>query len=170
MESGQKEESIVIPVNFACYQDSFESFTIGIPTFTYEIMLNHAFAYAWHRKNSPSITRFARWCLLFPCNLDMNCGWQWVNWAIERTHTHTHAPRCENKWGYISIDEYDKWKWAACQNLLLLSLLIRYVQHDGTPIGNLWIGNGLAITHGILQLQYIDCCVCVYVSACLHVF
>lgn len=42
------------------------------------------------------------------------------------THKHTHC---------IRIDEYDKYEWAshltpACQNLLLLSLLIRYVQQQ----------------------------------------
>lgn len=49
----------------------FELFAIGIP-FTYEIMLNHAFAYSGiARKICALIIRFARWCLLFPCNLDL---------------------------------------------------------------------------------------------------
>lgn len=143
------EESRTIVFNISPIQwISFELFAILVfPAFhiTYEIMLNHPFASAWHHKNLPPIIRFARWCLLFPYNLEV---------AIERNEwlskLNTAYTPCENKCGgYISIDVYDKWKWTACQNLLLLSLLIRYVQHDGTTIGNSWNGNGLFITHGM---------------------
>lgn len=104
----------------------------SIPAFhiTYEIKLNHAFAYAQHHKNLPPIIRFARWCLLFPCNLDdvnarvaVWCGGD-CEQILHKWNNQPPPPPTNNNvkinGAYISIDEYDKWKMNSMSKFIII--------------------------------------------------
>lgn len=126
----------------------YKLFAIGLP-FTYEIMLNHAFASSITPNRAflcALIIRFARWCLLLPYNCDEQCVVEFIllkrklivrmlnvaRWVWERTLKQMNEQKggLQCRWLMNMINVNERHIMSACQNLLSLSLLIRYVQHQ----------------------------------------
>lgn len=154
-------ESVCIVVHFA-NNPSINYLNWCIP-FTYEIMLNHAFAYSVPRNYVcvcvylfffciRLIIRFARFLLYSPHNL----------------HIHRHIHRCKYGVGFTMAEmgslsmHMDWWIWwirnagkarhsLACTHnpqhvKIYYYCLCWFVMYNTTAIGNLWNGNELFIT------------------------